>query len=282
MAKDQEFFVEDAVHEMAQQNAESVLSLETNQGKRIISSYTKIRQELRDRLDKLPSGTFTAQKMSATLAQLELAIDGMGKALNRDIKSGSRILAETGVEDLIKELEKWNKVLTGAIQPINLKAVEIAADTSKFLFNRYDSSLETYNSAIRSKMAQSLTESVIAQDQTSEVISRLGKVFLGEEWKLEQITRTELHNVYSQGKLKGMMNLWNEGEGKIPDLKKTLYHRMDKRTGRDSIELNRNNPIVPVDEPFVESSLGYEVSYMAPPNRPNDRAILIPYRDAWK
>ena len=50
-------------------------------------------------------------------------------------------------------------------------------------------------------MAQSLTESVIAEDSVGEVMSRLGQVFQAEQWKLEQITRTELHGVYSKGKL---------------------------------------------------------------------------------
>ena len=57
---------------------------------------------------------------------------------------------------------------------------------------------------------------------------------------------------------------------------------MDKRTGEDSKILARNNPIVPIDEPFVENSTGKELVYMHPPNRPNDRAIMIPYRDSWR
>ena len=160
--------------------------------------------------------------------------------------------------------------------------VEAAAKTQKFLFNQYDASIDAYNSMLRAKMAQSLTESVVAQDTTGDVIQRLGQVFQGEQWKLEQITRTELHGVYARGKLSGMQELWNEGEGTIPDLKKTLFHPMDKRTGKDSIWLNKNNLIVPVDEPFRYKWNGVERVYMAPPDRPNDRSILIPYRDSWQ
>lgn len=79
-----------------------------------------------------------------------------------------------------------------------------------------------------------------------------------------------------------MLDLWDEGDGEIPDLKKTLFHPMDNRTGKDSKRLSQNNPIVPINEPFIEYSTGKKLEYMAPPNRPNDRAILIPYRDEWK
>lgn len=281
MAENSDFFVDETVNEMAEDHVATIISLEERQAKRIIRNYTKIRQELRDRLDSIPNGTYTAQKMRATLVQLELAIQAMGKGLKTDMKDGARESAEKGTEDLIKELKKWNKKFTGAIQPINLKAVEIAADTSNFLFNRYDASMDAYNEMLRSRMAQSLTESVIAQDNLSDVTSRLGKIFHAEEWKLLQIARTELHGVYNLGKLNGMASLWKKGDGTIPDLKKTLFHPMDKRTGDDSKRLNANNPIVNVDEPFIESSLGYKKEYMAPPNRPNDRAILIPYRDEW-
>ena len=187
-------------------------------------------------------------------------------------------MARTGIENLISEITKWNKEFTGAVIPINLSAIEVALDTKNFLFNRYESSLDAYTAMTRARMASSLTESVIAQDNYSDVVSNLSKTFMGEQWKLQQITRTELHNVYNQGKLNGMKDLV---EGNIPDLLKTLYHPMDSRTGKDSVRLSQNNPVVPVDEPFIEYSTGKRLEYMAPPNRPNDRAILIPYRKVW-
>jgi len=281
MSDEVSFFSDETVQDVANEHADIIMGLSEKESKRIISAYERVRRELRDRLDRIQPGTYTAQKMGSTLAQLDLALSKMGKGLIGDMKDSVQSTAETGIEHLIKELQKWNKVFEGAIQPINIKSVEAAANTTKFLFNQYDASIETYNSFLRGKMAQSLTESVIAQDTTGDVMTRLGRVFQGEQWKLEQITRTELHGIYSRGKLAGMGRLWGDGEGTIPDLKKTLFHPMDKRTGEDSIRLNANNPVVNVDEPFVESSLGYKVEYMAPPNRPNDRAILIPYREAW-
>ena len=114
-------------------------------------------------------------------------------------------------------------------------------------------------------------------------LDALKKLFGGETEQVDPAVEAQkLKEQNELLQLRGMQQLWGEGQGAIPDLKKTLFHRMDKRTGKDSKWLAQHNPIVPIDEPFVESSLGHEVSYMAPPNRPNDRAILIPYRDGWK
>lgn len=275
------FFEDNDVEETALNHIEKIRALEDREAEKILKVYKRVRQELRDRLTYLQQGTFTAQKLQGALLQIELAIQQMNKNLKADMGDSSQIVAEKGIQDLIREIEKWNKTFKGGVIPININAVESATDTKNFLFNRYEVSIQSYGELLRARMAQGLTDSVVAQSTVSETMDRVGKTFMGEEWKLQQIVRTELHNVYNLGKLNGMSDLWDEGSGTIPDLKKTLFHPMDARTGDDSKKLARKNPIVPVDEPFVEYSTGKRLEYMAPPNRPNDRAILIPYREAW-
>jgi hypothetical protein len=137
---------------------------------------------------------------------------------------------------------------------------------------------------VRSIFSQQLTQGAIEEVSMYEITGRIGNYFAAEEWRLQRLVRTEMMGVYSLGKLNGMKRLVDD---EIPDLKKTLFHPMDKRTGADSKILNRNNPIVSVDEPFTENESnaglknGRERVYMFPPGRPNDRAILIPYREAW-
>lgn len=276
------FFTDDEVENTAIDHIEKISSFSDAESERIIKSYKRVRQDLRDRLDVLNTAnkdkSFTAQKTRAALLQVDLAIKTMSDKIEEDLDSSSMDAGIMGVQNLITELEKFNKRFTGAVMPINLNAVAVATETSNFLFNRRQASLQAYNAAIRSNIANQITESVIANDDLSQVISNIGKFFQGEEWRIQRLVRTELHNVYNQGKINGMKDLV---AGDIPDLKKTLFHPMDRRTGKDSIRLNKNNPIVDIDEPFVESSTGKKLTYMAPPNRPNDRAILIPYREEW-
>jgi hypothetical protein len=273
-----DFFDSPDVAELAQNHAEEILGLEDSESKRVIKAYRRVRQDLRDRLDTLPAGSFSAQRTRAALVQIDGALVAMKEGVLTEMDSSAQDSAEMGLGHLTRELKKWDKKFLGAITPINLNVVKVATDTKKYLFNQYDSSLDAYNSQLRGEFARQLMDAAIAGDPMSAVIQRISQIFLGEEWKIERLVRTELHNIYSMGKLNGMVDL---ADGELPDLKKTLYHPMDKRTGKDTIRLSRNNPIVPVDEPFKENSTGKWKTYMAPPNRPNDRAILIPYRDSW-
>lgn len=280
------FFGDEDVQDIADNHLEAIGDLEERESKRVMKTYRRVRQDLRDRLDALSGSgkddTFTAQRLRGAMMQVDLALAEMTKDLNDDMNTSSEEAAGVGVEHLIKEISKWNKKFTGAVIPINLNAVEIATKTSNFLFNQRESSLLSYSNYIRGQFARTLTDATVEQASFGDIVTRMGRFFLGEEWRLQRIVRTELHNVYSKGKMNGMLDLWGEGEGEIPDLKKTLFHPMDHRTGKDSRRLAQNNPIVPIDEPFVETSTGKELIYMAPPNRPNDRAILIPFRDEWK
>ena len=58
---------------------------------------------------------------------------------------------------------------------------------------------------------------------------------------------------------------------------KRLVATFDKRTGKDSIVLNGQT--VPVEEKFFDPYIaGY---YDHPPNRPRDREVVVPWREAW-
>ena len=66
-------------------------------------------------------------------------------------------------------------------------------------------------------------------------------------------------------------------------------HPIDNRTGDDSVQLASQNPVVDNDEPFrftfrraTKNGIVEEKRvFMFPPDRPNDRAILVPFRESW-
>lgn len=275
----EEFFGSPTIQDVAQVHIAEVRKLEEQEAIRILKRYREIRQELRDRLDTLPPGTFKAQQMRSVLVQIELAINEIVKSLKEGIGGGAQTMAEEGINHLIEEIQKWNKKFTGAIIPINLDAVRVATDTRNFLFNRYDSSLEAYGSQLTAVFASEITNAVIEQLPTADLVQRLAQKTMEEEWKLLRLVRTELHNIYNIGKLDGMRELKEED---IPDLKKALMHPMDHRTGEDSKKLAVLNPIIPIDEPFEYEWQGEIRRFMAPPDRPNDRAILVPFREGWR
>jgi hypothetical protein len=275
------FFEDPEVVDLAELNQGKILRLEDREAERILKTYRNVRQDLRDRLDVVGRGSFSEQQLRGALIQVDGAIRAMSDRLMSGMSDAAETTSQEGVEALVRELERWDKHFLGAVTPINIDAAAVATDTRNFLVNRYQASMDAYSSGLRSKLTQTMSEAALAGQNYSDIVSNVGRVFLGEEWKLNQLVRTELHNIYNLGKIRGMGNLWDEGQGSIPDLRKTLYHRIDARTGEDSKRLAQNNPIVKIDEPFIETSTGKRLEYMAPPNRPNDRAILIPYREAW-
>lgn len=58
---------------------------------------------------------------------------------------------------------------------------------------------------------------------------------------------------------------------------KKLVATFDDVTGRDSVVLHGQTR--PVDQPFYDKVNG--ITYMAPPNRPNDREIIVPWRESY-
>ena len=276
------FFEDSTVVELIQSHIERVSNLEEQQQRKLIRVFKRVRQDLQDRLLTIPEGTFTEQQMQVTLVQVTAAIE----AIKRDLKTGmvdaSEILGLQGVKDLVREVTKFEKKFTGSIQPININAAIVATRAQTFLVNKYQASLDAYGEGLRAQITGEIAQSMITRDTTQRTVSQLvgsvGKFFIGEEWKLNRIVRTELHNIYNFTKMMSMGDAKDQG---LPDLKKSLMHPMDDRTGEDSKKLAKENPIVDIDEPFRFKFKGTERVFLFPPDRSNDRAILVPYRAEW-
>lgn len=276
------FFEDSTVQDTVQATIEKVDSLEEKEQKRLLKAFRRVRRDLQDRLLTIPEGTFSEQQLNVTLVQVQAAIEAIKQDLKRGMVNSAEILADRGISDLISEVSRFEKKFTGSVQPLNIDRVIVAQNTNNFLVNKYEASLDAYGESLRADITQNIINSLIARDTTQRTVSRMtsdiGKFFQGEEWKLNRIVRTELHNVYNLAKMNTMLETRDQT---LPDLKKTLMHPIDDRTGQDSKTLARRNPVVDVDQPFRFTFKGDERVFMFPPDRPNDRAILVPYRGEW-
>lgn len=281
------FFEEVDASGIIERTIKQVDILEEQEAKALLRRFRETRRELRDRLDVLPADIFSAQQLRGTLAQVDAAINQMAFNLKEDVKPGAEKMAIRGSEDLIHEIEKFEKMFLGAVVPINIDAVRIGLDTQNFLINRYQSSIDSYAESLRGQITAQLTNLSIQQQSFDQMIRKMSRFFIGEEWRLRRITRTELHNMYNLAKLN---SLEAARDAVLPDLKKTMIHPMDLRTGKDSKQLARKNPIVSIDKPFIftfrrrrkdGSVVEDRREFMAPPDRPNDRAVLVPFRSEW-
>ena len=276
------FFQDETVQDIVQGNIERLDTLEEKQAKKLLRSLREVRTELMDRLATIPDGTFTEQQLNVTLIQVQTAIQAINKRLKDEMYDSATLLGTRGVKDLVTEVNRMNKKFTGSVTPLNLDPIFLALDTQNFLVNKHEASIDAYSTDLRAQITSQIINSMITRDTTQRTVSRLvgdvGKFFLGEEWKLTRIVRTEMHGMYNFSKMNGMATLQEET---LPDLMKTLMHPMDSRTGKDSKALAQENPIIPIDEPFKFTWNGKTRIFLSPPDRPNDRSVLVPYRESW-
>lgn len=278
MAEVEDFFSEVDAMDIMEQHVSDVVSLENTQANSILKTYLRIAGMLRAKLRLLPVESFTAQQARVVLLQLEGAIGALERDLNKKVNESSDLLSDRAVGDLVVEVNKFSKKFTGSVQPIDIDTVLVAQSTKDRLFNKYKTSINTYSNGLRDKIAGELRDGVIARDTPDTIINRLSGTFDGESWRLRRIVRTELHGIYSQAKLLSLKESRDTG---MPKLMKTLYHPMDARTGKDSMYVERLNLIADLEEPFRYRWKGKERIFQAPPDRPMDRSILIPYNPEW-
>lgn len=285
------FFEDETVLDLVERQIQKVDALTETEQRRLLKTFKSARRELNDRLLVVPEGTFTEQSLRITLVQ----IDGMIQAINSDLKRGlvdaSEIMSQRSIKDLSREITKFQTHFLGAATPVNVDSLVAAQETNNFLINKHEASVDAYSASLRSQITSNIVQSMAMRETSERTVARLrsdvGKFFLGEEWKLNRIARTELRGVYNFSKVNGMRQI---REDTLPDLQKALMHPMDHRTGADSKQLAAQNPVVDIDKPFVftfnRKLASGEIrterrEFQFPPDRPNDRAILISFRKEW-
>lgn len=280
------FHDNEEVQKIVQSHISKVRSLEESESKVLIRRYKEIRQDLRDRLDIMPQGTFSAQRLGSVLVQIDAALEAMEGGLLQDMKKSGNKAAILGSEHLVREVTKFNKIFSGAAQEINIDTVLVSSDTTNFLFNRYESSLNAYTASLRANLARKISDFAIQKMSFSDVVQNLGQFFVGEQWKLMRIARAELHSVYNLSRQNTLFKVSEDDR----NLQKTLFHPQDSRTGEDSKQVDRLDLIVDVDKPFKytfkrtlsDGTIREDKRiFMTPPDRPNDRSIMVPYKKEW-
>jgi hypothetical protein len=277
-------------------HAEAALGLEEEASRRILAAYQRVAVQLRTKLGRLPPESFSAQQARSILTQLDGAISVLQERLNVMVLEGTKQMTERGIVDVIREYDAMEAEFVGSpARPLDINVAELATDTSKRLFNNYPASIQAYSDEVRRALALGLQDMTLEGVSPGVMIQRMAGFFEAEEWKLRRIVRTELQGIYAGAKLGGLEQVQRRY---APDLMKTVYQPIDRRTGDDSrhaLEVQQLGAgpwladgdqaaealVVPVREFFRYVWNGKTRRFMNPPDRPNDRSILVPWREAW-
>lgn len=138
-------------------------------------------------------------------------------------------------------------------------------------------------------VSERLSDAFLQQQTRAQVLGALGDTTDHAFWRVERAVRTEAAYAYNAAQQDGIDALADE----FPDMMArwvehvddSTWQPMDKRVAPDSIALH--GQVKPPDglftmpnDPAVSSAM-WGRTWDFPPNRPNDRAIVMPWRRAW-
>ena len=261
-------------------------SLDTEQLKRLRPLLNHTEAELSAELDSFSEDQYSYKKRRQTLIAIRASLDKVEEILRDDFEKEVKAYYDLGQSMAETEVKQFNT--DQAIQTPSISKLKTSIDQNKFLINNAEASLRTYTAEIRQTVSNAITQGMLAGRTGYEITSNLKRYLNIKKWRIQRIVRTESHKIYNSAKLITYGQFKKED---FPDLMKRLVHRWDHRTGEDSKQLSQIDPAIPLNQPFVFTYKyrrkdgvvkKYKRVFMTPPDRPNDRATLIPFRQAWE
>ena len=233
--------------------------------------------QLSEEMNAFARHQFSYKDRQRALREIRRYSNVLREQLNETMEEGARDYYQFGIDSAEEEIDQFGHDEAVARPSVNKKKVSL--EQNDFLINNMTASLETYDASQRAKVSNGLTQALIQGRTGYEVSGKVGKFLKIERFRVLRIVRTEMHKIFNQGKLLSYMDIQ---DGYYPDLMKRLYHPMDDRTADDSKHLAKLDPAIPLNKPFKYKWAGKTREFMTPPDRPNDRAVLIPFRQKWQ
>lgn len=243
------------------------------------------------------AGTFTEVQLRGMQAQLRLGMAGIVREMTGSLNDSSYEVGIAAARQSLEDVSKLERHFTGAFVPMPLLEVArlrgLVNGEASSMFKYHKSSMLRYGAQTVSRFELSLQRSLASGMTGYEAIDSIHQVGETSWYGAERIVRTELSyaanksirsaNDAQAAELDG--DLWMRWSEHVSDAGAPL----DDRVGEDSEAMNgqvappgesfTQPPLTPRGEQVSESLVGE--SWLTPPNRPNDRAVLTPWRFHW-
>lgn len=240
-----------------------------------------LRSESR-RLAQAGVGTWTHNEAQATVLQLRLALSrltvSMAAGLGEDLVKATL----TSYQDAKLYLRSADKAYAGAVRPLRFEAANFidraVEEAGQARIANYGRSFARYGAsltrAVEEASARAVMLGVSWREAANEVSAALRSEANLRDWEIRRVVETEVSAAYNQLQLDALIA---EDYDPADRMHKRLIAVFDRRTGRDSVLLHGQTQ--PVREPFYDPTRGR--SYMAPPNRPHDREMVVGWRESY-
>lgn len=237
--------------------------------------------------------TMSALQMRQLLAQVREAQARIAKAVANGFNPILRDTQADGVRQAAKSITQLEKKFTGAEVRLPLEEAAtfqgIVGKRSTSLIRANERSFARYGTAVTRKVEEELAVSLATGETPLEAIDRVRAVADNQWWQAERIVRTEGAYAFNAAHADSI----EEAQDALPDLMNRWSEHVDDQTGaaldnrvaKDSLVLH--GQVVPVGANFVMppdprvSPKLWNQTYAQPPNRPNDRSVLLPWRPRW-
>lgn len=231
---------------------------------------------------------FTLAQMRVTLAQVKDVLDKLKREMRGEILGAGKFTAQQEALETMGYLERAEQVFRGVNQPLALDKVAMldraVSGAESTILNRIASDpthpgqkgvLDRYGDAVIQKFEEELQQRYVQRTPWEEVKKNLTEqsTFLqgAPGYWAERIVRTEVMNANNRAGWESIRS----ADAELGDMVKILSATFDDRTGADSYAVH--GQIRRPGEAF-ESWYGH---YQHPPNRPNDREVVVPHRICW-
>lgn len=265
--------------------------------------FEKSAAEVLAKLERLGKGsaTFTAHHLSMALAQLKAGQIYIDDQLLGTLSAASREAQVESLHTLVRSYKKLETHFAGHSPVLHIEEAArfsgVIDKSRSSLLRQHKTSILRYGMDTIDKSQEALATSLTSGETLDGAINRVHGVIRDEFWQAERIGRTEcawaINATHSEGikeiaeESPGLEQQWTEFCG--PD-----GAPLDSRVSVDSIALaGQVAPpggvfTMPATAPFPDAKGETRVpealvgkTWEFPPNRPNDRATIMPWRKAW-
>jgi hypothetical protein len=237
--------------------------------------------------------TMSALQMRQLLAQVREAQSRIAKSVANGFNPIIRDTQADGVRQAARTINALEEKFTGATVRLPLEEAAtfqgILGKRAPSLIRANERSFARYGTAVTRKVEEELAVSLAIGETPLEAIDRVRAVADNQWWQAERIVRTEGAYAFNAAHADSI----EEAQGALPDLMNRWSEHVDDQTGaalddrvaEDSLVLHGQvvavgaNFVMPPD-PRVSPKL-WNQTYAQPPNRPNDRSVLLPWRPRW-
>lgn len=237
----------------------------------ILAIARDIQARLEASLKGMVPGRYTTVQASVVLSQIRAVTEilgaEMGQRMGNELERVGRLSAKIGRDGLLSQIGAMGERYQGTVRRI-VDVTQTSDLLDPGLLEYYRVSRETYGAEAITKMRGTLARSAMSGKTVAQTWEDLSADVGIVEYRAERIVRTEQSFARHRRQQLDLIDTYGD---EAEDLwRKQLVATLDTRTGEDSIFVNgQTRPLM--DE--FQDNQGRK--YQHPPNRPNDREVVI-------